>query len=162
MASRGSRLIKALELYTKFKPNQFDTSVILKQVKINSITAGVSRSTFTVERSMCNGGDTLHGGFIAACVDALSTFAHLGTTGKIAWTMGLNLDFIAAARIGEVITVETSVLRPGSLTAVETSFRNSQGALVAKGTTTLMNGRDQYQKLVKEIYHFDPNEVDDE
>ncbi|KAL0820959.1 hypothetical protein ABMA28_005616 [Loxostege sticticalis] len=159
MASRGLRLIKALQSYTKSKPNQFDTSIILNKVNINSLSGGVSRSTFTVDRSMCNGGDTLHGGFIAACVDALSTFAHLGTTGKIAWTMGLNVDFISAARIGEEITVETSVLRQGNLPIVEASFKNAEGALVARGTTTLLNGSDKYQKMVKDVYHFDPEET---
>ncbi|KAL4710949.1 hypothetical protein ACJJTC_017914 [Scirpophaga incertulas] len=155
MSARGSRLVRAIDFYLKNSPLQFDSNIVLSKVKLLSSSDKGAKSSFTVDKGMCNGGDTLHGGFIAACVDTLSTFAHLGSTGKIAWTMNLYVDFIAAAKIGEEVTAQTLLIRNGNYPVMETIFSKSDGTIVAKGTTSMLNGNDKYQKLVRDIYNLE-------
>ncbi|KAG7300421.1 hypothetical protein JYU34_016037 [Plutella xylostella] len=156
-SSRGLRLIKAIEIYTKSRPNQWDTSTVFNKVKILSANEGQLRASFTVDSSMCNPLDTLHGGYVSTVVDVLSMFGQMShAQGKIAWTTNMNVVYLNAAFKGDQITVSTAPLTIGRTLSMETTLVNDQsGAVVAKGTTMFLQGGDKFQTGAKDILGFD-------
>ena len=85
-------------------------------------------------------GDVLHGGAIAALIDTAgmaAAWADGGDPGDRAGsTIGLSIDFVAAAR-AEDVTAEARVIRRGrSLCFCEVEATGEAGQVVAKGLVT--------------------------
>ena len=89
-------------------------------------------------------GDIVHGGALGALVDtaamAASWSAH-DTSGDLrGTTVGLSVDFVAAAR-GVEVTADARVIRRGkSLCFCDVDVTDANGALVAKGIVTYKLG----------------------
>jgi uncharacterized protein (TIGR00369 family) len=70
---------------------------------------------FDVAGAHCNSRGFLHGGVLAALCDnamGLSLGTQLGAGDNIV-TIGLSLDYLGSARVGERVTIEPRVLRAG-------------------------------------------------
>ena len=89
-------------------------------------------------------GDVVHGGALSALVDtaamAASWSAH-ETSGPLrGTTVGLSVDFVAAAR-GRQVAADARVIRRGSsLCFCDVDVTDGEGALVAKGIVTYKLG----------------------
>ena len=89
-------------------------------------------------------GDAVHGGALSSIVDtaamAASWSAHDASGELRGTTVGLSVDFVAAAR-GQEVTADARVIRRGkSLCFCEVDVTDAQGSLVAKGLVTYKLG----------------------
>jgi len=93
----------------------------------------------TVRPDLCTTGGILHGGAVMAFADTLGA---IGTVlnlpaGKRTTTTDSSTKFIAAAKVGTVVTGESVALHRGRTTMVwQTSIRNAEGRLCAVVTQT--------------------------
>jgi uncharacterized protein (TIGR00369 family) len=89
-------------------------------------------------------GDVVHGGVLSALVDtaamAASWSAHDASGPLRGTTVGLSIDFLAAAR-GQGVTADARVIRRGkSLCFCDVDVTDADGGLVAKGIVTYKLG----------------------
>ncbi|CAB3248854.1 unnamed protein product [Arctia plantaginis] len=156
---KGLRLLKTLE-QIKNTPS-FDATAVLKRVKLHSASDGVLKGSFTIEPSMCNLGNTLHGGHIASLVDVFSFYSQLShPDGRLSWTTNLNIIFVGSAKEGETVNVESKPVRSGNAAIVETCLYGCNGNLLAKGTATFVAGHEKYQQVFKDGFNFNVQETD--
>jgi 1,4-dihydroxy-2-naphthoyl-CoA hydrolase len=95
----------------------------------------------TVREALCTTGGILHGGAIMAFADTLGAVgASLNLApGAGTTTLESKTNFIAAARLGETITADTTPLHVGRRSSVwQTRITNAAGRLVAIVTQTQM------------------------
>ncbi|KAG6457147.1 hypothetical protein O3G_MSEX010129 [Manduca sexta] len=109
-------------------------------VKVVCCGEGKMVTEFQVGPEHLNQRGTLHGGFIAHLVDAISTYAL--TTNEKVDTRGVSLDlsisYLSAAREGENIEVEAVTIKTGKKIAfLEVKVRNKdKNQLLATGRHT--------------------------
>ena len=110
-------------------------------------TAQALQLAVQVREAHCNSRGFAHGGLIAALADnamglsavRLARAAEAGTT-KSAVTVGLTLDFISSATIGEWLEFHPTVLKVGgTLAFVECHVRSSE-RLVARASASFRLG----------------------
>lgn len=93
----------------------------------------------TVRPELCTIGETLHGGAYMAFADtlgAVGTVINLAA-GKRTTTTDSSTKFMAGARLGTVVTGESTALHKGRTTMVwQTLVRNADGRLCAVVTQT--------------------------
>ena len=93
----------------------------------------------TVRPDLCTSGGTLHGGAYMAFADtlgAIGTVVNLAP-GKRTTTTDSSTKFMAGAKVGTVVTGESTPLHKGRTTQVwQTMVRNDQGKLCAVVTQT--------------------------
>ncbi len=107
----------------------------LRKVEPGSLTI-----EFTVRKDMTNTAETLHGGATAAMIDDIMgmTVACLETD-TFFTTINLSVDYLSAARIGEVVTATTRINREGkNIVNIDCVVVNAEGKLIAKGTSNLI------------------------
>ncbi|KAJ0175257.1 hypothetical protein K1T71_009398 [Dendrolimus kikuchii] len=152
---RGLRLIKSLERYAAETKN-FDSTVILNNMKFAAASDGFLKGTFTVERGMCNAAGYAHGGCMASFIDSLSFISHMTyPNGKIGWTTNMTVNFLMAAKIGEQISVEAQLIKLGKISVCETTLKNQAGVLLVKGITTFSVGADDIDDFVKRAMYIE-------
>ncbi|XP_022824589.1 uncharacterized protein LOC111355096 [Spodoptera litura] len=153
-SSRAARLVKALDnLVTK---TCFDYGTVLKKVKLTTVSNGAFQGTFTVDKSMCNMGGSLHGGYIAAVSDVLSFYTQLSNDdAKLSFTTGMNINYIGVAFEGDTVNVATKSLKKGNSSVVETYFHNEKGKILAKSITSFLVGPEPLQTITKDVIGFD-------
>lgn len=96
---------------------------------------------FTVREDMLNPMGNMHGGAVAAVVDEILGFQIFlkSEKGAAYVSMTMNIDFLAAAKPGDVITATPKVMRIGRKTAnVTCLLTNEAGKLIAQGTSNFM------------------------
>lgn len=96
---------------------------------------------FTVREEMLNPMGALHGGAVAAIIDEVLGFQiFLQSAEDAAYvSMTMNIDFLRAAHVGEVLTGIPTVQRIGSKTAnVTCVIQNAAGKVVAQGVSNFM------------------------
>lgn len=79
-----------------------------------------------------------HGGLIAALADnamGLSCAQQMGGTTSLV-TIGLAVDFVGSATIGQWLTVESDVIRTGSTICFAQSLVKADGATIARANAT--------------------------
>lgn len=86
-----------------------------------------------------NRGGSLHGGFTATLVDQMSTLAlltHADENLAAGVSVELNVSFLAAANVGDLILIEASTLRKGrNLAYLNVDIMKKDGRkLIAKAT----------------------------
>ncbi|KAF9424489.1 hypothetical protein HW555_000300 [Spodoptera exigua] len=155
--SRAARLLKAMDnLVTK---TCFDHGTVLKKVKLHTVSNGAFQGSFTVDKSICNMGGSLHGGYIAAVSDVLSFYTQLSNNdAKLSFTIGMNISYIGTALEGETVNVATKSLKKGNSSVVETYFHNENGKILAKSITSFLAGPEPLQSLPKSFIGFDVHE----
>lgn len=96
---------------------------------------------FEVRENMLNPMGAIHGGAIAAIVDEVLGFQIFLKSDKDAAyvSMTMNIDFLKAAKAGEIITGIPKVIRIGKRTAnVSCVLKNEKGQLIAQGVSNFM------------------------
>ena len=81
-----------------------------------------------------------HGGLIATLVDTVSFFPQpLLPSGKSCTTTNLNVTYVRAAGMGDVLTARSELIHMGRrIASVTVTVKNHDEKLVAHGTVTLM------------------------
>ena len=111
----------------------------LMGVRLTALAAERVSAEMLVRPEMCTAGGTLHGGAYMAFADtlgAVGTLLNLGE-GQRTTTTDSSTKFIAAAKVGTVVSGESVALHRGRSTQVwQTMIRNDQGRLCAVVTQT--------------------------
>lgn len=95
---------------------------------------------FVVRQEMTNPGGILHGGIMAAMIDDLlgltvNAFAPQGFFVSI----NLSVDFLASARVGDVVTARARLVRQGRrVVNAECTLTDAAGQLLARGISNLI------------------------
>src|SRR3954452_9504694 len=113
-------------------------------IRLESIEADHARLAMPYLDELATIGDVVHGGALSARVDtaamAASWSAHDPSGPLRGTTVGLSVDFVAAAQ-GQDVTAEATVLRRGrSLCFCDVDVTDAGGMLVAKGIVTYKLG----------------------
>ncbi len=113
-------------------------------MRLVEIEADRARLAMPYRDELATVGDVVHGGALSALVDtaamAASWSAHDPSGPLRGTTVGLSVDFLAAAQ-GQEVTAEARVLRRGrSLCFCDVDVTDTGGALVAKGIVTYKLG----------------------
>lgn len=107
----------------------------LIDIKMGSLTM-----EFTVREALTNPMGTLHGGAAAAMMDDIVGVMIFAMGREYAYTsVNLNCDFLSAARIGNVLTAHSYVVRAGkNVIHCEAKITNTEGKIIAKCTTNMI------------------------
>jgi len=100
-------------------------------IALDAIAPGRARMTMRVRRDMCNGHAICHGGMIFTLAD--STFAYACNSYNLnTVALGCTIDFMAAARDGDVLTTVGEMRQQGSRTGLyDITVTNQDGKTVA-------------------------------
>ena len=96
---------------------------------------------FEVREDMLNPMGAIHGGAIAAIIDEILGFQlFLKSAEDAAYvSMTMNIDFLRAAKAGDVITAIPKIIRIGKRTAnVACVINNADGKIIARGGSNFM------------------------
>ncbi|KOB79310.1 Thioesterase superfamily member 2 [Operophtera brumata] len=136
----SSKGAKIAELFTKTiaATKGFDRN--LRKLKVTCCSEGSMTAEFQVGPEHLNQVGTLHGGFIAHMVDAVSTYAltsneNIETRGV---SIELSLSYLNAAREGDNIEIEANTKKTGKKIAfLQVEVRNKDSrAILATGRHT--------------------------
>ncbi|XP_047523684.1 acyl-coenzyme A thioesterase 13-like [Pieris napi] len=136
----SNKAAKVAELFTKTMATTRCFDQNLRKVKVVCCTNGKLVTEFQVGPEHLNQRGTLHGGFIAHLVDAISTYAL--TANETVETRGVSIDlsisYLNAAREGEHVEVEAVTKKLGKKIAfLEVEVRNkTKNQLLAIGRHT--------------------------
>ena len=85
-----------------------------------------------------NGRGLIHGGLIAALADNAMGYscAHVMGGASSLVTIGLALDFIGTAQVGQWLSVETDVIKTGSTICFAQCLIKADGAIIARANAT--------------------------
>jgi uncharacterized protein (TIGR00369 family) len=130
------------EVITQFL--QHSPFVLHLGMGLESIEADRARLAMPYRDELATIGDVVHGGALSALVDtaamAASWSAHDASGPLRGTTVGLSINFVAAAR-GQELTADARVIRRGkSLCFCDVDVTDRDGALVAKGLVTYKLG----------------------
>ena len=107
---------------------------------LKAVSEGSLTVEFTVRQEMTNPVGILHGGISAAMMDDVlgATVFSLGEENFFA-SVNLNVDYLSSAKLGEVVTVQSRVVRKGrNVIHAECQITNAEGKLLVKSTTNLL------------------------
>ncbi|QDK78815.1 PaaI family thioesterase [Spirosoma sp. KCTC 42546] len=95
---------------------------------------------YTVREEMTNPASVLHGGAASAILDDLVGATVFALGREYAYTsVNLTIDFLHAARLGDVITVTAEVIRAGrNIVHCEGRIVHADGKIIAKCATNLI------------------------
>ncbi|KAI8440893.1 hypothetical protein MSG28_009193 [Choristoneura fumiferana] len=130
----------------------FNLMSLAIEIKLFNVGEARACAQFTVEQQMCNVANTLHGGYMASVIDALTVVQLLAVRdGKLAWTTNLNVHFLNVASLGEQVTVETTPIRitSRSILVKASASNDTTGLVVAKALNTFMFGQENIQKVAE-------------
>ena len=85
-----------------------------------------------------NGRGLIHGGLIATLADnamGLSCAARIGATSSLV-TIGLTVDFIGTAQVGQWLAVEPEVIKTGSTICFAQCFVRADDVVIARANAT--------------------------
>lgn len=101
---------------------------------------GLLTVDYLVREDLCNPAGVLHGGAAAAIMDDLIGVTVFSMGREYAYTsVNLNVDFLHAARQGEIVTATARVVRAGrNIVHVECIIQAQDGKLVAKAASNLI------------------------
>jgi uncharacterized protein (TIGR00369 family) len=130
------------EIMTEFlKHSQFVAHLGIELVKLGPDEA-VLRMPFRDE--LITIGDTVHGGAISALIDTTAMAASWSTEtppeNMRGTTVGLSINFLAAARASDLTGRATVIQRGRNLCVADVEITDAAGKLVAKGLVTYKLG----------------------
>lgn len=108
--------------------------------KLLDIQEGSMQVEYVVREDMSNPMRVLHGGIAATILDDIVGTMVFALGRDFAYTsVNLNCDFLNAAKTGEVITANASVIRAGkNIIHVEGVITNANGLIIAKCSSNLI------------------------
>ncbi|CCH54703.1 thioesterase superfamily protein [Fibrisoma limi BUZ 3] len=107
----------------------------LQSVEPNRMVA-----TYAVREEMTNPTGVLHGGAAAAIMDELVGMTVYALGREYAYTsVNLNVDFLSAARLNDVLTATAQIVRAGkNIIHCEATITAADGKIIAKCATNLL------------------------
>ena len=113
----------------------------LRGIEVKEAEAGRCVCHMEVTADKSNRYGTLHGGCIATLVDVVTTAAQLTATDIGGVSLGMTIEYLKPAPVGETVAVEAKVVRIGNRIAVINAELRlvgglGDGQLVAQGTHT--------------------------
>lgn len=105
-----------------------------------AIDYGFLRVAYTIREEMVNPMGLLHGGIAATMLDEVAGANTYFLGREYAYvTVNLNCDYLHAAKVGETIIAESTVIRAGNnVVHCECQLLNEEGLIVAKCSTNLI------------------------
>ena len=110
---------------------------------IESVGPGTCRATMTVRQDMLNGHATCHGGLITTLADSAFAFA-CNAYNEITVASGFDVNLLAAARLGDVLTARAiEVSKSGRTGVYDISVTNQRSEPIAafRGRSYTMKGK---------------------
>lgn len=105
-------------------------------IEIDEYKEGYCKLHYTIRPEMLNGFGIVHGGVVFSAADSAFAFA-CNTQGRISVALDVHINFVRAAKTGDVLFVEAKELHDGYKTGVyDIITRNEAGEIVSifKGT----------------------------
>ncbi|MDF2156398.1 PaaI family thioesterase [Algoriphagus sp. CAU 1675] len=104
---------------------------------------------FEVRPEMCNPAQILHGGVISLMLDDVIGMGNfVAGSDYLMTSINLNVDFLASAKIGEMLEVSAKLVRFGSnVNHWEAIIRKESGKIVAKASSNLIKTHVKIQDL---------------
>ena len=112
-------------------------------IRIEAVGPGSCTASMTVRQDMLNGHAICHGGLISTLADSAFAFACNGYN-EITVASGFDINLLAAARLGDVLTAQAVELSKSGRTGVyDVTVRNQRGETVAafRGRSYTMKGK---------------------
>ena len=112
-------------------------------MQVLAIGPGTATLTMTVRDDMLNGHDICHGGLITTLADSAFAFA-CNAYNEVTVASGFDVNLVAAARLGDVLTAEATELNKAGRTGVyDIQVRNQRGERVAvfRGRSYTLKGK---------------------
>lgn len=108
--------------------------------KLLEISEGFLKMEYFVREDMCNPMQILHGGIAATILDDVVGTVVYAIGREFAYTsVNLNCDYLHAARIGDLLSVEGKVIRAGkNIVHTEGVITGPEGKIIAKCTSNLI------------------------
>ena len=112
-------------------------------MEILAIGPGSATLAMAVREDMLNGHDICHGGFMATLADSTFAFA-CNSYNELTVASGFAVDFLAPARLGDVLTARcTEVSKAGRTGVYDVELTNQRGERVAifRGRSHTVRGK---------------------
>jgi acyl-CoA thioesterase len=112
-------------------------------MRLEEVRAGYARLSMDVTESMMNGHDVCHGGMIFSLADTALGFA-CNSRGSDALVTGASIEFLAPARLGDVLTAEcVEQARAGRSGFYDMRVTRQDGELIAllRGRSATIRGK---------------------
>ncbi|MEK8029215.1 hydroxyphenylacetyl-CoA thioesterase PaaI [Ideonella sp. DXS29W] len=112
-------------------------------MQVLAIGPGTATLTMTVRDDMLNGHDICHGGLITTLADSAFAFA-CNAYNEVTVASGFDVNLVAAARLGDVLTAEaTEVNKAGRTGVYDIQVSNQRGERVAvfRGRSYTLKGK---------------------
>lgn len=95
---------------------------------------------YIVREDLTNPAQVLHGGAASAILDDIAGAMVYAMGREYAFTsVNLNVDFLHAARLGDIITATAQLVRSGkNIIHVESQITSADGKIIAKAATNLI------------------------
>lgn len=114
------------------------TALDTMHMRFRSFAPGETEMEMTVAPELLNGYGNLHGGLVSALADTAMGFAAM-TLGHLVMTVEMNINFLAPAPGGDLLTALGQVIDSRiKLVVVEAAILDSKHRLVAKGRGTFL------------------------
>jgi acyl-CoA thioesterase len=120
-----------------------DRATLALGMRILEIGPGSATLSMAVREDMLNGHDICHGGFMATLADSSFAFA-CNSYNELTVASGFAVDFLAPARLGDVLTARcTEVSKTGRTGVYDVELRNQRGDRVAvfRGRSHTIRGK---------------------
>jgi acyl-CoA thioesterase len=112
-------------------------------MQVVDVGPGRARLTMTVREDMLNGHDLCHGGLVATLADSAFAYA-CNSYGELTVASGFAVDFVAPARLGDVLAASCrEVARAGRTGVYDVEVHNQRGERIAvfRGRSYTAKGR---------------------
>ena len=112
-------------------------------MRVVAVGPGSATLEMTVRQDMLNGHDICHGGLVTTLADSAFAFA-CNAYNEVTVASGFDVNLVAAARLGDVLTAEARELNKAGRTGVyDIDVRNQRGERVAafRGRSYTLKGR---------------------
>lgn len=103
------------------------------------VEKGIIRVSFKVRYEMCNPAKILHGGVSSLMMDEVIGMANFLVEDEFLMSsINLNVDFLSAAKLGEILEVEARLIRSGgNLNHWEAVITKESGKIVSKASSNM-------------------------
>jgi len=112
-------------------------------MQLLAVGPGTATLSMTVRDDMLNGHDVCHGGLVSMLADSAFAYA-CNAHNEITVASGFDVNLLAAARLGDVLTARaTEISRSGRTGVYDVSVSNQRGEAVAafRGRSYSMKGK---------------------
>ena len=120
-----------------------DRASTMLGIRVLAVGPGTATLSMTVREDMLNGHDLCHGGLVSTLADSAFAYA-CNAYNEITVAAGFDVNLLAAARLGDVLTARASEVSKSGRTGVyDINVSNQRGEAVAafRGRSYTMKGK---------------------